>query len=71
MMAGVASKVLFLRNEHLATEALLGEAFANQGFDVEVFEVVPAQRIAEYTMLKQIRTVAHAYEGVATKVVTP
>ena len=44
-MAGVASKVLFLRNEHLATEALLGEAFAEQGFDVEMFEVVPAHRI--------------------------
>ena len=44
-MAGVASKVLFLRNEHLATEAMLGEAFADQGFDVEVFEVVPAERI--------------------------
>ncbi len=47
MMAGVVSKVLFLRNEHLATEALLGEAFANHGFDVEVFEVVPAERIAD------------------------
>lgn len=41
----MAPKVLFLHNEHLATEALLGEAFAEQGFEVEVFEVVPAQRI--------------------------
>jgi GMP synthase-like glutamine amidotransferase len=40
----VAPRVLFLYNEHLATEALLGEAFAEQGFDIEVFEVVPPQR---------------------------
>src|SRR6185312_8451396 len=38
-------KVLFIYNEHLATEALLGEAFAECGFDVETFEVVPAARI--------------------------
>jgi GMP synthase-like glutamine amidotransferase len=44
-MSGVASKVLFLYNEHLATEGLLGEAFEEQGFDVETFEVVPAERI--------------------------
>ncbi|EKF23394.1 glutamine amidotransferase class-I family protein [Mycolicibacterium hassiacum DSM 44199] len=41
----MAPKVLFLRNEHLTTEALLGEAFADQGFDVETFEVVPAERV--------------------------
>jgi GMP synthase-like glutamine amidotransferase len=41
----VASKVLFIYNEHLATEALLGEAFAEQGFDIDTFEVVPAERI--------------------------
>ena len=46
-MESVAPKVLFLRNEHLATEAMLGEAFADQGFDVEVFDVVPAQLIDE------------------------
>lgn len=44
-MGVVAPKVLFLYNEHLATEGLLGEAFTDQGFDVEVFEVVPAERI--------------------------
>ena len=44
-MFAVASKVLFLYNEHLATEALLGEAFAENGFDVHTFEVVPAERI--------------------------
>ena len=38
-------RVLFLRNEHLATEALLGEAFSEQGFDVDTFEVVPAERV--------------------------
>ena len=41
----MAPKVLFLYNEHLATEALLGEAFTDQGFDVDVFEVVPAERV--------------------------
>jgi GMP synthase-like glutamine amidotransferase len=41
----VAPKVLFIYNEHLATEALLGEAFAEQGFDVDTFTVVPADRI--------------------------
>jgi GMP synthase-like glutamine amidotransferase len=41
----VAPTVLFLRNEHLATEALLGDAFTTCGYDVETFEVVPAERI--------------------------
>lgn len=44
-MSGVAPKVLFLVNEHLATEALLGESFTESGFDVDTFEVVPAGRI--------------------------
>jgi GMP synthase-like glutamine amidotransferase len=44
-MWGVAPKVLFIYNEHLATEALLGEAFVEQGFDIDTFEVVPAERI--------------------------
>lgn len=38
----VTAKVLFLYNEHLATEALLGEAFVDQGFDVDTFEVASA-----------------------------
>jgi GMP synthase-like glutamine amidotransferase len=42
---GVAPKVLFVYNEHLATEALVGEAFTECGFDAETFEVVPAERI--------------------------
>ncbi|MFG1932019.1 type 1 glutamine amidotransferase [Mycobacterium sp. NPDC048908] len=41
----MAPKVLFIRNEHLATEALLGEAFTECGFDVDSFEVVPAERV--------------------------
>ncbi len=43
----MADKVLFLYNEHLATEALLGDAFAEQGFDVDTFEVVPAEHVDE------------------------
>lgn len=45
-MAGVAPKVLFLLNEHIATPALLGDAFAEHGFDIDSFEVVPAERAA-------------------------
>jgi hypothetical protein len=41
----VAPKVLFIYNEHLATEALLGEAFTECGFDVDTFEVVSAERV--------------------------
>ncbi|MGY4650410.1 type 1 glutamine amidotransferase [Mycobacterium sp. URHB0021] len=44
-MAIVASKVLFIYNEHLTTEGLLGEAFTDHRFDVDTFEVVPAERI--------------------------
>jgi GMP synthase-like glutamine amidotransferase len=44
-MSGVARNVLFIVNEHLATEALLGEAFTESGFDVDTFEVVPAERV--------------------------
>ncbi|MDY6996057.1 MAG: gamma-glutamyl-gamma-aminobutyrate hydrolase family protein [Actinomycetota bacterium] len=42
----MAPKVLFLRNDPLATEAMLGEAFTDLGFDTEVFDVVPAGRAA-------------------------
>jgi len=41
----VTPRVLFIVNEHLATEALLGEAFTESGFDVDTFEVVPAERV--------------------------
>jgi GMP synthase-like glutamine amidotransferase len=43
----VAPTVLFIRNEHLATEAMLGDAFAECGFDVETFAVVPAEHVDE------------------------
>src|SRR6476469_7419469 len=41
----MAQQVLFIHNEHLATEALLGEAFTECGYDVATFTVVPAERI--------------------------
>ena len=36
--------VLFIRNEHIATEALLGEAFDECGYEITTFDVVPADR---------------------------
>lgn len=36
--------VLFLRNDPLATEALLAEAFGEFGYDVDTFDVVTADR---------------------------
>lgn len=41
----MAPTVLFLHNEHLATEGLLGEAFADAGFDIATFTVVPPELI--------------------------
>ena len=41
----MALQVLFIYNEHLATEGLLGEAFTECGFDVSTFEVVPAEKV--------------------------
>ncbi len=37
-------RVLFLHNDPTAPAALLGEAFADNGFDVDTFDVVPADR---------------------------
>ncbi|MGY4708801.1 type 1 glutamine amidotransferase [Mycolicibacterium sp. CBM1] len=37
-------KVLFIYNDPNAPEALLGETFAELGFDTDTFEVVPAHR---------------------------
>lgn len=37
-------RVLFLYNDPVATEALLGEAFSEAGFDVDTFTVVPADQ---------------------------
>lgn len=36
--------MLFIRNDPIATEALLGEVFTEYGFDVQTFEVVPCER---------------------------
>lgn len=41
----MAPQVLFVYNEHLATEGLLGEAFTECGYDIATFEVVPAERV--------------------------
>jgi len=35
---------LFIYNEHLATEALLGGGVPECGFDVDTFNCVPAER---------------------------
>ncbi|OBA88705.1 glutamine amidotransferase [Mycobacteriaceae bacterium 1482268.1] len=43
----MAPQVLFVYNEHLATEGLLGEAFAECGYDLSTFEVVPAERVTD------------------------
>jgi GMP synthase-like glutamine amidotransferase len=41
----MAPQVLFIHNEHMATEGLLGEAFTEHGYEVATFEVVPADRV--------------------------
>lgn len=43
----MAPRVLFIYNDPAATEAMLGEAFVESGFDVHTFEVVPAARTDE------------------------
>ncbi|WBP93776.1 type 1 glutamine amidotransferase [Mycolicibacterium neoaurum] len=40
----MAPTVLFLHNDPIATEAMLGNAFADAGFDVSTFTVVPADQ---------------------------
>ncbi len=40
----MSSRVLFLRNDHTATEAMLGDVFAECGFDIDTFDVVPPER---------------------------
>lgn len=37
----MAPTVLFIRNEHIATEAMLGDAFVESGYEVATFDVVP------------------------------
>ena len=38
-------QVLFIYNDPTAPEALLGDVFVEQGFDVDTFEVVPADQV--------------------------
>ena len=41
----MAPTVLFLYNDPIAPEAMLGEAFTDAGYDVSTFEVVPASHV--------------------------
>jgi GMP synthase-like glutamine amidotransferase len=43
----VAKKVLFLYNDPIAPEAMLGDAFSECGYDVEAFEVVSAAQVED------------------------
>jgi GMP synthase-like glutamine amidotransferase len=43
----VTSRVLFLYNDPVATEALLGDAFVDAGYDVDTFTVVPPEQAAD------------------------
>jgi len=43
----VARRVLFIYNDPTAPEALLGAAFSDQGFDVDIFSAVPAEHVQE------------------------
>ncbi|GAA2552307.1 type 1 glutamine amidotransferase [Mycolicibacterium diernhoferi] len=43
----MAPRVLFLYNDPIAPEAMLGEAFTDAGYDVSTFEVVPASRVGD------------------------
>jgi GMP synthase-like glutamine amidotransferase len=41
----MAARVLFIYNDPGAPEGLLGEVFAESGFDISTFEVVPSHRV--------------------------
>ena len=43
----MSRRVLFIYNDPTAREALLGECFAEAGFDITTFEVVPPERVAD------------------------
>lgn len=43
----VPRQVLFIYNDPIAPEGLLGETFTELGFDVDTFEVVPADRAGD------------------------
>ncbi|CAN5418811.1 type 1 glutamine amidotransferase [soil metagenome] len=40
----MASKVLFIYNDPIAPEAILGEVFTERGFDIDTFNVVPVDQ---------------------------
>ena len=46
-MVVTVPKVLFIYNDPITPEALLGEVFTEQGFDIDVFNVVPADRVLD------------------------
>ncbi len=46
----MAPKVLFIYNDPSAPEALLGDVFVEQGYDVDTFMVVPAERADDPVM---------------------
>ncbi|MGB3485306.1 MAG: type 1 glutamine amidotransferase [Mycobacterium sp.] len=43
----MAPQVLFIYNDPIAPEALLGEVFAERGFDIDTFNVVPTDQIGD------------------------
>jgi GMP synthase-like glutamine amidotransferase len=43
----VAPRVLFIYNDPIAPEAVLGEVFTERGFDVDTFNVVPVDRVSD------------------------
>lgn len=45
-MCAVTSRVLFIRNDPTAPEAMLGDAFSECGFDIDTFDVVHPDRIS-------------------------
>jgi GMP synthase-like glutamine amidotransferase len=63
----VAKKVLFLYNDPSAPEAMLGDAFSECGYDVESFEVVPADEFGEQPSDPAFDVVLpdpHAYDAI-------
>ena len=40
----MSKSVLFVQHDHVSPPSLLGAAFEQRGFDVEMFQVVPAER---------------------------
>ncbi|CAN5426380.1 type 1 glutamine amidotransferase [soil metagenome] len=45
----MASKVLFIYNDPIAPEAILGDVFTERGFEVDTFNVVPADQTDDPT----------------------